>query len=403
MQPARPISPASIYIHIPFCHRRCPYCDFNTYAGRTALIPAYVEALCREIASVGKKQPAPAAIQTVYFGGGTPSLLPPSQTQRILDTLCQHYTLAEDAEITLEANPGSVNRTSLSALRNAGINRLSLGMQSAHADELKWLGRIHTWQETRESVRWARETGFSNLNLDLLYGLPGQSLDRWQATLRQAIALAPEHLSLYALTIEAHTPLGRDLARGQITTPDADLVATMYEWASEYLTTHGYTQYEISNWARPGFACRHNLTYWRNQPYLGVGAGAHGYAGGYRYANVRRLPAYLRRMASADRDSLPFPFTAATAQHQTITRHTEMEETMILGLRLTGEGVAVDTFQQRFGLTMTDVFGPEIEELLHLGLVEWAQDENTHHSRALRLTKRGRLLGNQAFLRFVRA
>lgn len=403
MRPACLVPPASVYIHIPFCRRRCIYCDFNTYAGRATLIPSYVDALCREIAIVGEKQPVSSTIHTVYFGGGTPSLLIPSQTEQILGTLRQHYPLTEEAEITLEANPGTVDRASLAALRRIGINRLSLGMQSAHADELKWLGRIHTLHETRESVRWAREVGFSNLNLDLLYGLPEQSLDRWQATLRQAVALDPDHLSLYALTIEAHTPLGKDLARGRIITPDADLAATMYEWASEYLEACGYTQYEISNWARPGFACRHNLTYWRNQPYLGFGAGAHGYAGGYRYANVRRLSAYLQRMASTEQAPLPYPFTPATAQRQIILAREEMQETMLLGLRLTGEGIAMDAFQQRFGMAMTDVFGPEIEELLHLGLVEWAQDENTHHRHALRLTKHGRLLGNQAFLRFVRA
>jgi oxygen-independent coproporphyrinogen-3 oxidase len=397
------VNPSSAYLHIPFCRRRCAYCDFNTYAGREALISSYVAALCREIETVGQAAPVRLTLHTIYFGGGTPSLLSPSQCERILTTLRQHYALAEETEITLEANPGTLSRAVLAALHHLGINRLSLGMQSAHTAELERLGRTHTLAEVVESVRWAREAGFHNLNLDLIYGLPQQSLTQWQTTVQQAVALAPEHLSLYALTVEPHTPLGRQIERGLLPPPDPDLAATMYEWASDYLERHGYAQYEISNWSRPGFACRHNLTYWRDQPYLGFGAGAHGYVNRYRCMNVLRIPAYIQRLSEAGQKTLPFPFSAATVRRSTVSRHTAMQETMMLGLRLTGEGVVEDAFRQRFGVTMSRIFGVEIEELLRLGLVEWAQDEKTGYRRALRLTRRGRLLGNQAFLRFVNA
>lgn len=397
-------SPLSLYLHIPFCRQRCAYCDFNTYAGHLPLIPAYGNALCREIAAVGRAAPFRPIVHTVYFGGGTPSLLSPSYIEQILEMIRRHYALVDDVEITLEANPGAVTRPALSALRRLGVNRLSLGMQSAHADELLQLGRIHSFSETVQSVHWARSAGFANVSLDLLYGLPGQSLDRWQTTVRRAVDLAPDHLSLYALTIEPRTPFGRRLARGLLSPPDPDLAAVMYEWAGDYLEAHGYVQYEISNWARPNFQCRHNLTYWRNQPYLGFGAGAHGYARGYRYANVRRLDAYLRRLLDAPNGaSFPFPFSPATTQRRFVSPRAAIEETMILGLRLTGEGVAADDFQQRFSVSLTQVFGSEIEELLRLGLIEWARDERTRHRPALRLTRRGRLLGNQVFLRFIRA
>ncbi len=396
-------SPFSVYLHIPFCHQRCAYCDFNTYAGRLSLIPAYVNALCREIAAIGQAAPFRPTVHTVYFGGGTPSLLSPSQVEQVLETLRQHYRLMDEAEITLEANPGALTRAALLALRRLGVNRLSLGMQSAHADELRQLGRIHSFPETAQSVRWARDAGFANVSLDLLYGLPGQSLPRWQTTIRQAVALAPNHLSLYALTIEPRTPFGRQLARGLLSLPDPDLAAEMYEWASDYLEHCGYTQYEISNWASPGLQCRHNLTYWRHQPYLGFGAGAHSYAGGCRYANVRRLGAYLQRLDAANRAIFAFPFSPATTHRRFLSSREAITETMILGLRLTGEGVAANDFQQRFGAPIDQMFGREIEELILLGLVEWAQDARTRNRLALRLTRRGRLLGNQVFLRFLSA
>jgi oxygen-independent coproporphyrinogen-3 oxidase len=391
------MNPHSLYFHIPFCVHRCAYCDFNTYAGQEAHLPAYVAALRNEILSVGES--ARAALgsrlpaRTVFFGGGTPSLLSPAQFAPVLQSIRDSFALEDEAEISLEANPGTVTLDDLRGLRQVGFNRLSLGVQSSHPEELRQLERIHDFYDVIEAVGWARQAGFDNLNLDLIYGLPEQSLDRWSATVKRAVALSPEHLSLYALTIEHGTPFGRWVGGGRMPAPDPDAAADMYEWAGEYLEANGYHQYEISNWARPGGECRHNLTYWRNLPYLGFGAGAHGSAGGLRVANVLRIQTYLERLANTPA-AVKFPLSPATVDQQSISSWVEMQETMMLGLRLTDEGVSGLAFQERFGRELVDVFAKELDELVRLGLLEW-------EGPVVRLTRHGRLLGNQAFLHFV--
>ncbi len=310
----------SLYFHIPFCIQRCAYCDFNTYAGQETNIPAYLQALCREVELVGKSYisgndgKGKVTAHTVFFGGGTPSLLTPAQFEQILQVVHDSFEVLPEAEISLEANPGTLSLDSLRGLRALGFNRLSLGVQSAHADELRLLGRIHDYGEVLDAVKWSRQAGFANLNLDLIFGLPEQTLERWSETLSKAVALEPEHLSLYALTIEHGTPFGRWAASGRLPIPDPDLAAEMYEWAGEFLEGHGFLQYEISNWGRtkssgrkmeagevnPFYACRHNLQYWRGDPYLGFGAGAHGYAAGVRYSNVLRIKTYVQRLMNPD-------------------------------------------------------------------------------------------------------
>ncbi|MEZ0396639.1 MAG: radical SAM family heme chaperone HemW [Anaerolineales bacterium] len=405
----------SLYFHIPFCLHRCAYCDFNTYAGQQDLIPAYVDALCREIEIVGRR--AGGQVSTVFFGGGTPSLLTPRQFEQIFAALHARFDILPDAEISLEANPGTVRLDALRALRTLGFNRISFGVQSFHSDELRQLERIHSPFDVFDAVTWARRASFDNLNLDLIYGLPEQPLDRWTATLRWALSLAPEHLSLYALTIEHGTPFGRWAARGLLPLPDADAAADMYERAGEILAAAGFVQYEISNWARddrqpsqnpplsivhePSFACRHNLTYWRAQPYLGFGAGAHGYFDNLRVANVLRIKTYIERLTnyeSTHHESRSRRLSPAVVSLQPVSRATQMQEVMMLGLRLTREGVSRRGFADRFGVEMTDVFGEEISELLGLGLLEWVEGEA---AQVLRLTPPARLLGNQVFMRFV--
>jgi len=303
-------------------------------------------------------------------------------------------------EITTEANPGTVSLENMKDLRSLGINRLSFGVQSANPTELRTLERAHTYYDVINSVSWARQAGYDNLNLDLIYGLPQQSHHDWSATLKLLLGLVPEHLSLYALTIEHDTPFGRWSARGLIPMPDPDLAADMYEWADETLEAAGYQQYEISNWSKPGLECRHNLAYWRGLPYLAVGVGAHGYAHGYRYSNVLRIKTYIDRLkikpseGSKPSEGLPFPLSPATVNHHRQTPHDDMGEFMLTGLRLTREGVSADTFQEKFGRRMEIVFGKEIEELLRLELLSWRDDR-------LCLTRKGRLLGNQVFSRFV--
>jgi oxygen-independent coproporphyrinogen-3 oxidase len=396
----------SLYFHIPFCVHRCAYCDFNTYAGKEALIPAYVSALMQEIENVAASAPARLPVHTIFFGGGTPSLLSPVQFEQILRVVNAHFDLppavsADNVETSLEANPGTVTLASLQGLRQAGFNRISFGVQSAHPEELRQLERIHDFFDVIESVKWARQAGFNNLNLDLIYGLPEQTLPRWQDSVRRAVDLGPEHLSLYALTIEPTTSFGRWAKRGMLPEPDPDLAADMYEWVSDYLEGQGYEQYEISNWARPGFQCRHNLQYWRNEPYLGFGAGAHGCANGLRISNSLRIKTYIEHLTRGRQiPTLPFPISPATVTQTHIMRRVEMQETLMLGLRLTRAGVSGEAFQARFRAELPKVFGKEIDELVKLDLLEWGEPVSDD-SPVLRLTRRGRLLGNQVFMRFV--
>jgi oxygen-independent coproporphyrinogen-3 oxidase len=386
----------SVYVHIPFCNHRCGYCDFNTYVGLQSIIPEYVRALCSEIETLASNSEGRLLVHTLYFGGGTPSLLPAAELERILYTLHTNFDLLPEAEITLEANPGTLSPTYLREIHSLGVNRLSLGMQSAHPFELRLLERQHTYEDVIHSVTWARQAGFDNLNLDLIFGMPEQALENWQNNLSLAIDLHPEHLSLYALTLEHDTPFGRWAERGLLSEPDPDLAADMYEWATERLEQVGYAQYEISNWGSK--MCQHNLQYWRNLPYLGFGAGAHGYVASIRTANVLSPVIYLQRLLNMERaPSPPFPMTPATQTAQPVDRLAEIAETMMMGLRLTQEGVSNTTFRQRFGQSLQEIFARPIERLIHLGLLEWAgKDQNT-----LRLTPHGRLLGNQVFVEFI--
>src|SRR5687767_12665777 len=412
----------SIYIHLPFCTHRCAYCDFNTYAGQEIMIPAYVDALCREIEFVGLRFLSPdfgggirgeREIHTVFFGGGTPSLLTPKQFESILHAIRANFSLMEEAEITMEGNPGTVSYANLLELRRIGINRISYGVQSANIEELRMLERAHDFFDVIEAVSSARKAGFKNLNLDLIYGLPEQTLATWQTTVKRILDLHPEHLSAYALTLEHGTPFGRWASKGLLPLPDPDLAAEMYEWLSETLEANGYVQYEISNWAKPGYECRHNLQYWRALPYLAFGAGAHGYANGYRYSNVLRIKTYNDRLMDLNHgvSNFDFPLSPATVNQHKQTLQDDISEFMIIGLRLTQEGVSEAEFKNRFGTSMQDVFGKEIEELLKLGLIESLSPVRAERSdseveargegKVLRLTKRVRLLGNQVFMQFV--
>ncbi len=398
------MQPTSLYLHIPFCRHRCAYCDFNTYAGQESRIPAYVDALCREIRWMGASGveslhlSAPIRVHTLFFGGGTPSLLTPQHMEAILSACRESFAVDPEAEISMEANPGTVTLEGLRALRSLGVNRLSYGMQSAHPDDLRLLQRQHDTYDVIEAVNWARQAGFDSLSLDLIFGLPFQSLERWQSTLETAIDLQTDHLSLYSLTIEHGTPFQSWLRRGLVPQPDDDLAADMYDYAGERLDRAGFQQYEISNWAKVRHgelaACVHNLQYWRNLPYLGLGAGAHGYHSGYRMVNVAAIPAFIERCQTMPTQA--FPIGPATIQATPIDRWTEVQETMMVGLRLTGEGVSAVEFQRRFGVSLEALFGADIDDLIGKGLLEWGGDKER-----LRLSKRGRLLGNGVFRQFV--
>lgn len=388
-----------LYLHIPFCRAKCPYCDFNSYAGLESLIPSYVDALLAEML-LWRRPARHLTVATVFLGGGTPSLLSLVEVERILRAVGESFRLAADAEVSLEANPGTVDAPYLETLRRLGVNRLALGVQSLQDNELRTLERIHTAAEAREAYRAARMAGFDNVNIDLIYGLPGQTLRHWRHTLEDAIALRPDHLSLYALTLEEGTPLAADVAGGRVPRPDPDLAADMYRQAEAALAAASYQHYEVSNWALPGRQCRHNLTYWRNEPYLGFGAGAHSSFGGFRFANTRPPREYIRRVQeSAPREPAAdgiASFLAGLAHIDTAeetSRTSAMAETVILGLRLV-DGLPLEDFRRRFGVDLGSAYGPQVEELEGLGLLERADG-------CLRLTPRGRLLGNEAFQRFL--
>ncbi|MCP4140416.1 MAG: radical SAM family heme chaperone HemW [Chloroflexi bacterium] len=393
----------ALYFHIPFCRHRCAYCDFTTYAGQDSLIPAYVDALIKEIALVGGSLTEKAYAKTIFFGGGTPSLMSVSQYASIFSAIRENFHINPDAEIALEANPGALSSNYFDALREVGFNRISFGVQSTHPDELKMLERIHSYDDVLTANLAARKAGFENLSFDLIFGLPEQTLEKWQATVKLLAGLSPEHLSLYALTLEHGTPFGRWAERGMLPLPDPDLAAEMYEWASEYLEKAGYFQYEISNWSKAKRESEHNLQYWRNLPYLGFGAGAHGYAKGIRYANVLQIQSYINALANGVPKD--FPLSPAVKNFHPIDIEGEMNETMMLGLRLTREGVSKSAFRARFEVEMEVFFETEINELMKYDLLEWGQKEISEVSKTsdiLRLTKKARLLGNQVFQQFVK-
>ncbi len=393
----------SIYLHIPFCRHRCAYCDFNTYAGIDELIPDYVEALCLEIEMISASAPVAYPVHTIFFGGGTPSLLPPESLEKILATLRHGFTVLPEVEVTLEANPGTLHPEYLGRIREAGVNRLSLGMQSAHPEELRLLERQQNFFDVIQAVKWARQAGFENINLDLIFGLPEQSLQNWQGSLERAVELSPTHLSLYSLSLEHGTPMESWVKRGIVSQPDADAAAEMYEWADEFLDQNGFQQYEISNWARVSgdrlLVCRHNLQYWRLEPYLGLGAGAHGFINGIHTVSVLSPKIYIQRLFSARQmlSEYIFPHTPASLEVTQLSQEDEMKEVMLMGLRLVDEGILNARFENRFGVSLSRVFDSEISRLVNLGLLEWGGDGGDR----LRLTRRGRLLGNLVFREFV--
>ena len=371
----------ALYIHVPFCRKKCRYCSFVSYEQREADIPLYLEALTNEI----KQRSGGERVPSIYLGGGTPSLLRAESIGRLLSAIGELFTLDKAAEITTEANPGTVDEAYLTAIRKPGVNRLSLGVQSFSDRELEMLGRIHTADEAREAVRFARRAGFDNLNLDLIYGLPGQTLKDWRYSVEEALAMKPEHLSLYALTLEEDAPMHSLIKTGSLPEIDPDLSADQYELAEDLLGAHGYNHYEISNWAKDGKECKHNLVYWRNLPYLGFGPAAHSSINGHRLANGNSLDKYIADFYALSR--------WAPEMNEVIRPGTELAETIILGLRL-GEGIKTDDIKSRFGINIWERFRWQIREMRDAGLLKRIDGH-------ISLTRRGRLLSNEVFWRFL--
>ncbi|MBK9122756.1 MAG: radical SAM family heme chaperone HemW [Chloroflexi bacterium] len=377
-------APHALYVHIPFCTTKCTYCAFNTYTHLESLIPAFVDALVRELEMVASAQPM-TPLATVFFGGGTPSLLSIDQHARLLNTIRTWFDLAGDAEISIETNPNDLDLPYLVGLRREGYNRLSIGMQSANERELRLFARRHDHTVVTRIWPLIRQAGFDNVNLDLIYGSPYQTLDSWRHTLDETLRFAPEHVSLYALGLEDGTPLKDWVDTGSVPRPDDDLAADMYDLATEMLDHAGYQQYEISNWCRPGYECRHNLQYWRNLPYIGVGPGAHGYAGGLRYATELSPQRYVRLLQETV--TAQFPLTPAITESTAVDQQDEIADTLMMGLRLTREGISLDTFAARFGVSLLDLHGDVITKHVSAGLL------HVNETRVV-LTERGRFLSN---------
>lgn len=373
-----------IYVHIPYCASKCHYCDFNSYALGQAKTEPYVRALLREIGQAASMVQPGTAFETVFFGGGTPTTCSGEQLVRVLNALREHYTLSPDAEITTEANPGTVTPEQLAQIREGGFNRISFGVQAFDDALLRSIGRVHTVAEAEEAVAFARDAGFANINVDLMFGLPGQTLPAFRETLTRAFDLNVPHLSIYGLIVEEGTAFGRWYDQGKLDLPGDAIEREMYDMVLESTESHGYEQYEISNFALPGYACRHNQIYWRNEPYLGFGAGAVAYWDGVRRTNCLLPGDYVRRM----REGKPLAI-----DEESLEPRDALGETLMLGLRML-DGVNVDTLRERFGLDLKSLYALHLRRMTDLGLISM-------EGPYLRLTREGLPLANEVWAGFI--
>jgi oxygen-independent coproporphyrinogen-3 oxidase len=370
--------PVGLYVHIPFCVKKCHYCDFACYAGQERHLDAYLAALETELGHYPRGLP----IRTLYFGGGTPSILSPEQLERLVRAIEAHFAPVPDLERTIEINPGTGGPALWSKLRELGFTRLSLGVQSLDDRLLAAIGRDHTAEDVHRTLAAIREAGHDDVSLDLIYALPGQSLHDWERTVDQALALQPCHFSVYGLILEERTAFGVWHRQGRLALAPEDLEVTMGDLVAERFAEAGYERYEISSWAEPGHEALHNRIYWRNEPYIGLGTGAHSYWRGRRYENPRGIGTYL-----AD----PTP---RWPQQEPLTRRVEQEETAFLALRMTREGLLRRVYGERFGEEVEETFPGVLEGLVEQGLVE-------DDGEGYRLSSRGIWLSNEVFARFL--
>ena len=370
--------PLELYVPIPFCVRKCQYCDFLSGPSDEETKDRYIEALLKEIRAAEHTEDY--EIVSVFIGGGTPSALKAEAIASIMRTLQEQFFFCEDAEVTIEANPGTVDLEKLTIYRNVGINRLSLGLQSTDAEELKLLGRIHSYEEFLKSYEWAREAGFSNINIDLMFAIPGQTGEAWRQHLYQVAELNPEHISAYSLIIEEGTPF----AEQNLDLPDEDTEYQMYEDTAEILERYGYRQYEISNYAKQGYMCQHNAGYWQRREYLGFGLGASSLYGGMRFSNTHQMQEYLKE--SRNPDQIRKDVTV-------LSRNERIEEFMFLGLRMT-EGISEKKFEENFDVRLMDVYGDILQKYEETGFME-------HIETKWRLTRKGIHVSNHILADFL--
>ncbi len=404
-----------LYLHIPFCVRKCKYCDFLSAPADAQVQNAYMEALLREVRGSADGAGMPTAredrtvlpgqreVTSIYIGGGTPSAVEPAWIVKLMDCIRDHYRVAEQAEITLEINPGTVTRESLMLYRSAGINRLSIGCQSTDDGELARIGRIHTYTQFLDTYGWAREVGFTNVNVDLMNALPGQSKADVERNLERILGLSPrpEHLSVYSLIVEEGTPFYQMeqeglFAAGEMRLPDEELEREMYWQTAELLKAQGYEHYEISNFARPGYQSRHNSGYWERREYLGFGLGAASLHENVRFSNTRSLQDYIRCWSDGAQGTGEQDIRE---QIEVLGKREQMEETMFLGLRM-AKGVDCERFRECFGQTPEEIYGRELEESIREGLLE-VHPEGPGQGRRYALTKRGVDVSNYVMAKFL--
>lgn len=368
-----------LYLHVPFCLRKCGYCSFYSEAGRQDS-SRWLAAVIKQLRQFFSPRP----LTSIFFGGGTPTMLPPEVLRDLLAECRQHFFCAEEAEISLEANPATVDLSALQTLRQAGFNRLSLGVQSLHDTELRRLGRPHTAAEAAQTAKLAQQAGFANLNIDLMCGLPDQTLESWSETLTQALALRPQHLSIYELTIEEGTPFARQQKEGKLLLPDEDAALRMLEAARQMTKEAGFHRYEISNYALPGCECRHNINYWRNNDYIGIGPGAVSCLDGMRKSAVADAAEFCSRIEKGQE---------VWEHEECLEPEAAFRETVIMGLRMT-EGLALDELRRRFSIDAAAYYGETLARLTKQGLLELADGR-------LRLTAQGLLLANPVMAELV--
>ncbi len=372
---------SSVYIHIPFCATKCYYCAFNTYTFHKEEAKAYLTALRTEM---GLYAPETDPLHTVFIGGGTPSILSADALAQLLADIHQHFQTTPDTEITVECNPGTVDSEKLKVMRDNGVNRLSFGLQAMQDETLKQLGRIHTVAEFRQSYRLAREEGFENINIDLIFALPEQTMEAWHHTLNETISLEPNHISAYNLVMEETTPFYEWWQAGELHLPTEDTEADMFQYTIDTLSAHGYVHYEICNFAKPDHFARHNLVYWNNQPCIGLGVGACGYVNGMRYTNIRGIAPYINKLSQHHKP---------IADTERMTGHAEKAETLMLALRKR-EGISLDAYRDRFDEEIEVAFGNILKKWIDLQLLERTA---TH----LCLTPRGLFLANEVFVELM--
>ena len=370
-----------LYIHIPYCLHKCGYCDFNSHPENHEESIHYVDALTNEIKSYSKIK---YNVTSIFLGGGTPTILPPSQLKYILNTAQQVFNLKTDCEITVEANPATIKLQSLKEIRSAGYNRISIGVQSFDQKELKLLERVHSEKEIHSTIDRARLANFKNLSMDLIFALPDQTIEKWHSNLKQAIKKKPKHLSTYNLTIEPDTAFFKLNQKGKINLPDEDTQLEMFETTIRILKDSGYQHYEISNFSKPGMESQHNINYWNNGEYIGIGAGASSYLNGERFKNTKLPSKYIREIKVNK---------SAIETREKLEPINAMGETLMLGLRLL-KGVSIDAFERRFQVSFDKVYGKTLDQLFHKELI-------TYNQNRIALSKKGLFLADSVILQFM--